>query len=152
MSHVVQSAESPLLPQEARVGPPDISPGIGIAGALDHSGDVKAPGLGTTSRIAETSERNTDLDLISAVGDPALRLPGEIGVYIGTSRNEAADLTGSLAPNPVALNSQRVHPEEEGSAAVVKGCRGRERRSRPCRYCRGRPPWPGSRLGFGLGR
>ena len=117
---VVQPADGPLLPQEARVRPPDVGPGVGVAGALDHPGDVEAPGLRLASGIAETLERDPDLDLVAPVGDPPLRVPGEVGILVGAARNEAADLAGALAPNAVALGPKRVHAEEERPAAIVE--------------------------------
>lgn len=117
---VSQSAERALLAQEAGVRPPNVGPGVGVTGALDDAGDVEAPHLGPVPRVAETLERNADLDLVAALGDAPLRLPGEVGILIATSRNEAADLAGALAANAVGLGAQRVHPKEERSAAVVE--------------------------------
>jgi hypothetical protein len=121
VSEVGQAAERAFLSQEAGVGPADIGPGIGVAGALDDASDVEPPALGTASRIAETLEGNSNFDLVAPTGDPALRLPGEVGIGIGTAGDEAADLSRAFAADPVALNSQRIHPEEEGPSPVVEG-------------------------------
>ena len=118
---VVQPANRALLPQEAGVGPPHVGPGVGVAGALNHAGDVESPALRTASGVAQTPERDPDFDLVAPIGDPALGIPGEVGILVGAAGNEAADLAGSLAAHPVGLDPERVHAEEEGAAAVVEG-------------------------------
>ena len=112
---------APFLPEEARVGAADVGPGVGVAGPLDHAGHVEAPALRLAAGVAQALERDPDLDLVALVGDPPLRLPGEVGIQVGAAGDEAADLPGALAPDAVALGAQRVHAEEEGAAAVVEG-------------------------------
>ena len=114
-------SDGALLAEEAGVGPANVGPGVGVAGALHDAGDVESPGLRTASGIAEALEGNPDLDLVAPIGEPALRLPGEIGVLVDASGNEAADLAGALASHPVGLDTQRVDGEEECAAPVVEG-------------------------------
>ena len=118
---IVQPADRALLPDEAGVGPAHVGPGVGVAGALHHAGDVEAPGLPLAAGIAQALERNPDLDLVAPLGDPALRVPDEVGILVDAARHQAAHLAGALAPHAVALHAERIDAEEEGAAAVVEG-------------------------------
>jgi hypothetical protein len=121
VAQVVQPAERAFLSEKTGVRPADIGPGIGVAGPLDHARDVEAPALRTASRVAQALERDPQLDLVTLPGDPALGLPGEVRVRIGTAGNEAADLPCPFTSDPIALNTERVHPEEERPSSIVEG-------------------------------
>ena len=66
---IVQSADRALLAEEAGVGAADVGPGVGVAGALDHAGDVESPALHVAARVAQALEGDADLDLVALGGD-----------------------------------------------------------------------------------
>src|SRR5207253_4090109 len=107
------------LAQEAGIGPAHIGPGVGVAGTLDHPGHVEAPALWPAPRVAETPERDPDLDLIPLVRDSALGFPGEIGILVDAAGNEAADLARAFASHAVTLDAQGIDPEEKCPSMVV---------------------------------
>ena len=100
---------------------------------LNPSEDVDAPILGCPLTVTEALEGNLHLDVVPTVDQPTLGFKSEVRVEVdvafqwvevaepAASRSAARAAPEIIAPGPVLLNAQRVHPEQKGDLSVIVG-------------------------------
>ncbi len=117
-----QSHQLARLGEEAGRGAAGGGPAVFVSGVFDVPHDGEAPALLPGRLVAETLERNRNLDLVTPVGQLSLRLPDEVGVQIGCFPAAAGVAAGSgFEQRSVHLDAVRVDPEDQRLPAVVEG-------------------------------
>ena len=123
-AQVVQPGQRAGLPQERRGGPPCGRPRVLVPRVLHLPDDVQPPVLCRGALVAQALERDADFDLVSVIGDAALRLVDEVSGQVHRVADRAPQTghagLGALVQHAVGLNAEGVHAEHDRLAVVVE--------------------------------